>query len=130
MIAVPTLEEIARDRTRLDGLSFAALQSHTFSSLFGLPVSALFDHYRTSAPSLLNLCMHSGVRVFGRAHLRLSNSSFQHALFNAATMDGEPGTAATGGPYVPPAACHAATSHPGAHAGQQIASCNGHFFVS
>jgi hypothetical protein len=25
MIAVPTLEEIARDRTRLDGLSFAAL---------------------------------------------------------------------------------------------------------
>src|ERR1019366_7860154 len=28
------------------GLSLVALQSHTFSSLFGLPVSALFDHYR------------------------------------------------------------------------------------
>jgi transcriptional regulator of acetoin/glycerol metabolism len=60
------------------GLSFSALQSHTFSSLFGLPVSALFDHYRTAAPGLLNLCMHSGVRVFGRAQLRLANGV--HAL--------------------------------------------------
>ena len=60
------------------GLSFSALQSHTFSSLFGLPVSALFDHYRTAAPGLLNLCMHSGVRVYGRAQLRLANGA--HAL--------------------------------------------------
>ena len=57
------------------GLSFSALQSHTFSSLFGLPVSALFDHYRTAAPGLLNLCLHSGVRVYGRAQLRLSNGA-------------------------------------------------------
>ncbi|PWF55609.1 sigma-54-dependent Fis family transcriptional regulator [Massilia glaciei] len=55
------------------GLSFAALQSHTFSSLFGLPVSALYDHYRTASPGLLNLCMHSGVRVLGRAQLRLQH---------------------------------------------------------
>jgi transcriptional regulator of acetoin/glycerol metabolism len=55
------------------GLSFSALQSHTFSSLFGMPVSAIFDHYRTAAPGLLNLCMHSGVRVYGRAQLRLAN---------------------------------------------------------
>jgi transcriptional regulator of acetoin/glycerol metabolism len=53
------------------GLSFSALQSHTFSSLFGMPVSAMYDHYRTAAPGLLNLCMHSGVRVYGRAQLRL-----------------------------------------------------------
>lgn len=73
------------------GLSYAALQSHTFSSLFGLPVSALYEHYRTASPGLLNLCMHNGVRVFGRAQLRLSNSVFQQALtephgasFNAA----------------------------------------------
>jgi transcriptional regulator of acetoin/glycerol metabolism len=64
------------------GLSFAALQSHTFSSLFGLPVSALYDHYRTASPGLLNLCMHSGVRVYGRAQLRLSNSVFQQSLVN------------------------------------------------
>jgi transcriptional regulator of acetoin/glycerol metabolism len=92
------------------GLSFAALQSHTFSSLFGLPVSALFDHYRTSAPGLLNMCMHSGVRVFGRAHLRLSNSSFQHALSSAATMDYEPGTAGNCAQNVAPAASHAAST--------------------
>ena len=54
------------------GLSFSALQSHTFSSLFGLPVSALYDHYRTASPGLLELCMHNGVRVFGRAQLRLT----------------------------------------------------------
>ncbi len=60
------------------GLSFSALQSHTFSSLFGLPVSALFDHYRTAAPGLLQLCMHSGVRVLGRAQMRLANGV--HAL--------------------------------------------------
>ena len=66
---------LSANRTGLHqlGLSFSALQSHTFSSLFGMPVSAIFDHYRTAAPGLLNLCMHSGVRVYGRAHLRLTN---------------------------------------------------------
>ena len=62
------------------GLPFSALQSHTFSSLFGLPVSALYDHYRTAAPGLLTLCMHNGVRVYGRAQLRLANSVFQQSL--------------------------------------------------
>ena len=62
------------------GLSFKELQSHTFSSLFGLPVSALYEHYRAASPGLLNLCMHSGVRVAGRAQLRLSNSVFQQSL--------------------------------------------------
>ncbi len=60
------------------GLPLTALQSHTFSSLFGLPVSTLFDHYRTAAPDLLDLCLHSGVRVYARAELRLSNSAFWH----------------------------------------------------
>lgn len=60
------------------GLSLVALQSHTFSSLFGLPVSALIDHYRTAAPGLLNLCLNNGVRVCGRAQLRLTSSVFQH----------------------------------------------------
>jgi len=62
------------------GLSFAELQSHTFSSLFGLPVSALYDHYRNAAPGLLDLCLPSGVRVLGRAELRLANHAFQYAL--------------------------------------------------
>ena len=57
------------------GLPFSALQSHTFSSLFGMSVSAIFDHYRTAAPGLLSLCLHSGVRVYGRAQLRLMNEA-------------------------------------------------------
>lgn len=61
------------------GVSLAALKAHTFSSLFGLPVSELFDHYRTASPGLLNMCMHSGVRVFARAELRLTNQVFQNA---------------------------------------------------
>ena len=62
------------------GLSYSALKSHTFSSLFGLPVSALYDHYNTATPGLLNLCMHNGVQVYGRAQLRLANTVFQQAL--------------------------------------------------
>ncbi len=73
------------------GLSFGALQSHTFSSLFGLPVSALYDHYRTAKPGLLNLCMHNGVRVYGRAQLSLGNALHATNQHEAA-------------PYVAPAA--------------------------
>lgn len=59
------------------GLSLVALQSHTFSSLFGLPVSALFDHYRTATPGLLNICLNNGVRVFGRAQFGHAKNAFQ-----------------------------------------------------
>ena len=60
------------------GLPLSALKAHTFSSLFGLPVSSLFDHYRTASPSLLNLCLHNGVRVYARAEMRRSNMVFQN----------------------------------------------------
>jgi sigma-54 dependent transcriptional regulator, acetoin dehydrogenase operon transcriptional activator AcoR len=52
------------------GLSQKALQTHTISSLFGIPMSALFDHYRTANPGLLSLCMHDGVAIRARAELR------------------------------------------------------------
>jgi sigma-54 dependent transcriptional regulator, acetoin dehydrogenase operon transcriptional activator AcoR len=55
------------------GLSMPDLQAHTFSSLFDLPLSSLYDHYRSAAPGLLDLCMHNGVRVRGRAELRLAH---------------------------------------------------------
>ncbi|RZI42674.1 sigma-54-dependent Fis family transcriptional regulator [Herbaspirillum sp. HC18] len=58
------------------GVPQAALQAHTFSSLFGLPVSALFDHYRTAAPGLLSMCLHNGVRVYARAGLKLTTQVF------------------------------------------------------
>ncbi len=59
------------------GLPMSALQTHTFSSLFGMPTSALFDHYSTAAPTLLNLCLHTGVRVLAKAALRRSPLFFQ-----------------------------------------------------
>lgn len=62
------------------GLPLSGLQTHSFSSLFGLPVSALYEHYRAAAPGMLDLCMLNGVRVHGRAQLRLSNSVFQPPL--------------------------------------------------
>lgn len=57
------------------GLSYPALQWHTFSSLFGLPVSALFDHYRTAAPGLLDLSMHNGVSVIGSSCCRVKTQA-------------------------------------------------------
>lgn len=71
------------------GLPQSALETHTFSSLFGLPVSALFDHYRTAAPALLNMCLHSGVRVYARAELRISNGVFQYSMENQSLMEAE-----------------------------------------
>ncbi|WP_317203312.1 sigma-54-dependent Fis family transcriptional regulator [Janthinobacterium sp.] len=91
------------------GLAFSALQSHTFSSLFGLPVSALFDHYRTSAPGLLNLCMHNGVRVYGKAQLRLGSSAFQHGFAGRAEAGADP-HAANHDPHAAAPSCHAASA--------------------
>ncbi|WP_344762313.1 sigma-54-dependent Fis family transcriptional regulator [Actimicrobium antarcticum] len=77
------------------GLPMSALQTHTFSSLFGLPISALMDHYRTASPGLLELCMHSGVRVYAKcSDLRLPNTSFQHASGNARQPDAAAAAAA------------------------------------
>jgi transcriptional regulator of acetoin/glycerol metabolism len=80
------------------GLSMSALQAHTFSSLFGLPISALLDHYRTAAPGLLNLCLHNGVRVHARCtDLRPASNNFQHAIVSpsgaATSLDGLEGQA-------------------------------------
>ena len=69
------------------GLSSAALQAHTFSSLFGLPISALLDHYRTATPGLLNLCLHNGVRVYAKcSDLRMSTNNFQHTTDNTRAL--------------------------------------------
>ncbi len=54
------------------GMSGSVLQIHTISSLFGIPMSSLFDHCRTANPGLLSLCMHNGVAVHARAKFRTS----------------------------------------------------------
>ncbi|WP_343741182.1 sigma-54-dependent Fis family transcriptional regulator [Herbaspirillum huttiense] len=61
------------------GLTLSALQSHTFASLFGVPLSLLFEHHRKAASGLLELCLHNGIRIHGRAELRLRDQHFQNA---------------------------------------------------
>ncbi|AOF85294.1 AAA domain family protein [Hydrogenophaga sp. RAC07] len=55
------------------GLPFSALKAHTFSSLFGLPVSALFEMFSGATPNPKQLCMHNGVSVWCRVKLKVSN---------------------------------------------------------
>ena len=52
------------------GLSFHALQAHTFSSLFNLPMSALFELFSGPSPAPRQLCMHSGVSVWCRSEIK------------------------------------------------------------
>jgi transcriptional regulator of acetoin/glycerol metabolism len=80
------------------GLPLPALQAHTFSSLFGMPISALFDHYRTASPSLLTMCLHNGVRVHARAEMRRSSMVFQNM------SHAQPESAAQARPAAPAAA--------------------------
>ncbi|MEZ5644037.1 MAG: sigma-54-dependent Fis family transcriptional regulator [Burkholderiaceae bacterium] len=52
------------------GLPYSALKAHTFSSLFGIPVSALVDLFRGAMPNPKQLCMHNGVSVWCRAKIK------------------------------------------------------------
>ncbi len=68
------------------GLPLSALQTHTFSSLFGVSMSALMDHYRTASPGYLAMCLHSGVRVFAKAVMHVPKMFFQEQDFNNAAQ--------------------------------------------
>ncbi|GAA6120881.1 sigma-54-dependent Fis family transcriptional regulator [Acidovorax sp. FG27] len=52
------------------GLSRAALQAHTFSSLFGMPMSGLLQHARATLPGRLSLWLHGGVAVAAQVDYR------------------------------------------------------------
>jgi len=58
------------------GLSVNAMQAHTFSSLFNLPVSQFHDRLRHAAGQPVNLCMHNGVSVYCQARLKPTNAWF------------------------------------------------------
>ncbi|CAN5878543.1 sigma-54-dependent Fis family transcriptional regulator [soil metagenome] len=89
------------------GLSMSALQTHTFSSLFGLPISALLDHHRTAMPGLLSLCLHNGVRVYAKCSgLRGANNSFQHTIDNTRERDTSAPASALGALPTPTVAEH------------------------
>lgn len=76
------------------GMSINALQAHTFSSLFGFPMSSLMDHYRSANPGLLSLSLSSGATVRARAEFRTPSLMF--ASMGWADSMGIPATAQPG----------------------------------
>ncbi|MDP2263100.1 MAG: sigma-54-dependent Fis family transcriptional regulator [Hydrogenophaga sp.] len=56
------------------GLPFSALKAHTFSSLFGMPVSALFERFSGALPTPKQLVMHNGVSVWCRVKVKPANA--------------------------------------------------------
>nr|WP_231943247.1 sigma-54-dependent Fis family transcriptional regulator [Hydrogenophaga crassostreae] len=60
------------------GLPFAALKAHTFSSLFGIPVSALSELFTGTTPNPKQLCLHNGVSVWARVKLKAQNAWMAH----------------------------------------------------
>ena len=61
------------------GLPLTSLTAHSFSSLFGVTLSSLLDHYRNATAQFLSLSLPGGVRVSARAELKLKNSFSQYA---------------------------------------------------
>jgi transcriptional regulator of acetoin/glycerol metabolism len=55
------------------GLPFAALKAHTFSSLFGIPISSLFELFSGAMPNPKQLVLHNGVSVWCRVKVKASN---------------------------------------------------------
>lgn len=52
------------------GLSHSALKVHTFSSLFGIPMSRLYELCHGGMPRLHSLCLHNGVTVLCRVKIK------------------------------------------------------------
>jgi transcriptional regulator of acetoin/glycerol metabolism len=84
------------------GLSFNALKTHTFSSLFGIPVSRLFELSSTGMPKPHLLYLHNGVSVWCRFKFKQAGQWFNGAGTGASlSFDAEAAPAIT--PPVAPA---------------------------
>ncbi|MFP5325367.1 MAG: sigma-54-dependent Fis family transcriptional regulator [Gammaproteobacteria bacterium] len=79
------------------GLPFAALKAHTFSSLFGIPVSSLFELFSGTMPTPKQLVLHNGVTVWCRAKLKTS------APWTTGVGEAPGAQAAPSAPVTPPA---------------------------
>ncbi len=79
------------------GLSIKALQAHTFSSLFGMPMSNLLDHYRATNPGLLSLCLSNGVTVRARAEFRTPSFMFASMGWAGGSAGGAGGDSSSDG---------------------------------
>ncbi len=66
-----------RKAISLLGGDFASIRNHTFTSLFGLSLASLYDHYRGINPQLLMLHLGNGLQVFAQARINPNNRDFQ-----------------------------------------------------
>jgi sigma-54 dependent transcriptional regulator, acetoin dehydrogenase operon transcriptional activator AcoR len=60
------------------GLPFASLKAHTFSSLFGIPVSVLGELFGGTITNPKQLCLHNGVTVWARAKIKAPSAWLAH----------------------------------------------------
>lgn len=58
------------------GLSSNALKAHTFSSLFGMAMSRLFELNKGAQPKPQQLCLHNGVSVWCKVKMKQAGSWF------------------------------------------------------
>ncbi|MDB5938910.1 MAG: acoR4, partial [Polaromonas sp.] len=74
------------------GLSYNALKVHTFSSLFGIAMSHLYELCRGGLPRLHSLCLHNGVTVSCRVKIKQGMQWFggHDAGPSPDAMDGAP----------------------------------------
>lgn len=94
------------------GLPFSALKAHTFSSLFGIPISSLFELFSGTMPTPKQLVLHNGVTVWCRAKLKSSApwSAVGETGSNAQTGSGQHVAAAEEAPRaMPPRKPHLST---------------------
>ncbi len=66
-----------RKAIALLGGDFSSIRNHTFTSLFGLSLSSLYDHYRGINPQLLMLHLGNSLQVFAQARINPNNRDFQ-----------------------------------------------------
>jgi len=83
------------------GLSLRSLQAHTFSSLFGMSISALIDNQRSAGNAVMSCCMLNGVQVYLRAEYKAPASFLPPQLAEAPV---EAPAAAPAAPARPPGA--------------------------
>lgn len=104
------------------GLPFTALKAHTFSSLFGIPVSALIDLFSGSLANPKQLVMHNGVSVWCRARIKAAHPWSASATGAPAQADAPAaGPAPVAQPAQPAPSSQPATQAPAAGAGARKA---------
>jgi transcriptional regulator of acetoin/glycerol metabolism len=79
----------SRGASFLIGLSRSALQAHTFSSLFGMPISALSDHYRTANHTPVTARLLNGLIVYLKADIRSAARWVSPGVAQGMTQPGE-----------------------------------------